>query len=85
MRVDRNSLVADLREGVVEIQYSHRGNTYFFRATLAPNLTPELSEEDVARRREAGAGVITIWDHWNGGWKELLVDNIVYAQRLDVY
>lgn len=89
---DRDNLLKDLRNGVIEISFTKvDGSSRVMRCTLSKKLLPESYQADVQEQNEekqfhqVNANVISCWSLDDGGWRSFRIDAVTWVQAVDVY
>ena len=90
---DRDTLLRDLRNNVVEIQFVKvaDGSQRLLRCTLMLKHLPQKyqttqEEQDIENDfHQKNPDVIAAWDVEKGGWRSFRIDSVIYAQSLDSY
>jgi hypothetical protein len=87
MSYNRDELLADLKENVVEVTFKKLdGDTRIMKCTLMNNMLPRNYNPDhmhEMHHKEENKAVIAAWDIVKGGWRSFHVENVEYAQVLD--
>lgn len=90
MALDRDKLLKDLRDYVIEVSFIKvDGTLRNMRCTLDPrHLPPRYLTEDRSQEQEfhqKNPDVISCWDVQNGGWRSFRIDSVQYVQIIDGY
>ena len=87
---DRDVVLKDLRENVVEVQFTKvNGQQRNMWCTLRKDLLPEsysknLNEQENEKSfHKENADVIAAWDIRAGGWRSFRIDSVEYMQIKD--
>lgn len=89
MSFDRDTLLNDLRDYVIEVTFTKvDGSNRVMRCTLKPDHLPpnylkESSEEKNFHKQNPD--VIAAWDVQKGGWRSFRIDSVQYVQIIDGY
>lgn len=92
MIYQRDALLKDLRENVIEVHFTKtNGENRLMRCTLQPRMLPEAYRQDPSERQgeldfhSKNPDVIAVWDVQAAGWRSFRIDSVIYAQVLDNY
>jgi hypothetical protein len=91
MVYERDKLIADLKQSVVEVTFTKvNGDRRIMRCTLDPRQLPAMTNEQVEhlsaqQKREENKDVIAVWDVQADGWRSFRVDSVQYVQEVDAY
>jgi hypothetical protein len=92
MMYQRDTLLKDLRENVIEVHFTKvNGDTRVMRCTLMKHLLPQSYQVDLAEQNEersfhdTNTNVIAAWDVVKGGWRSFRIDSVAYVQVIDAY
>ena len=92
MMYQRDSILKDLREHVIEVTFTKvNGETRVMRCTLNPKLLPKSFVENLNEQKEEkdfhkeNPDVIAAWDVQKGGWRSFRIDSVEYLQIIDGY
>ena len=87
---NRDTLLKDLREGVIEVHFTKvNGQERAMRCTLLPRYLPQVHTENLQEQEKEktfhkeNTDVIAAWDVQNGGWRSFRIDSVFYVQGLD--
>jgi hypothetical protein len=89
MRYERDVLLKDLKENVIEVTFTKvNGEQRVMRCTLKqehlpPNTDIGYLEEE--HKREQNINTIACWDVHKGGWRSFRIENVIYVQIMDGY
>lgn len=87
MSYNRDELLADLKENVVEVTFKKlNGDQRIMKCTLMNNMLPknyDAEHLDHMHRKTENLVTIAAWDIVKHGWRSFHVDNVEYAQVLD--
>jgi len=85
--VDRDTILKDLREYVIEVTFTKvNGENRVMRCTLRPDLLPENYINEAAEEKtfhQTNPDVIAAWDVQKGGWRSFRVDSVGYLQNVN--
>ncbi len=88
MRYQRDVILKDLRENVIEITYMTEKGLDKIRCTLDPQFLPPayqtLQYEERRFHSEHVEGLL-VYDMQRHTWKKFLIDSVEYCQVLDAY
>lgn len=92
MKYQRNTLLKDLRENVIEVHFVKvNGEQRVIRCTLQHHLLPQMYQKNLSEQREEedfhnkNPNVIAAWDVNEGDWKSFRIDSVYYVQIIDNY
>jgi hypothetical protein len=89
MLLDRDTVLKDLRENVIEVTFNKvNGDQRLMRCTLKPNLLPESYQKDEIEEKKfhrENENVISAWDVQKSGWRSFRIDSVTYVQVIDNY
>lgn len=89
MSFDRNAILSDLRDNVVEVSFTKvDGTNRLMRCTLMKRHLPENYVEEETQEKsfhDKNPDVIAAWDVQKGGWRSFRIDSIQYVQIIDGY
>jgi hypothetical protein len=91
MIYERDKLIADLKQSVVEVTFTKvNGDRRIMRCTLDPRQLPAMTNEQVEhlstqQKREENKDVIAVWDVQANGWRSFRIDSVQYVQQVDAY
>ena len=88
LSVDRNALIADLKQCVAEIQFQKKdGSRRTLHATLQPAYLPEEYRGAVneTANRDANPEVLAVWDVDAGQWRSFRLEWVYSVQIKDGY
>ena len=86
MLYQRDTVLRDLRNNVVEIHYDADGKPMVFRGTLQKEMLPlhyKINEEK--KFHEENPNVVVMWDMSFGGFKSFNVEYITYCTAVHAY
>jgi WYL_2, Sm-like SH3 beta-barrel fold len=91
MIYDREKLIADLKQSVVEVTFTKvNGERRIMRCTLDIKQLPPMTNEqynhlDGQQKREENKEIIAVWDVQANGWRSFRVDSVQYVQEVAAY
>lgn len=91
MMYERDKLISDLKQAVVEVTFTKvNGETRIMRCTLDPkNLPPMTNQQfdhiDEQHKRPENLDVIACWDVQANGWRSFRVDSVQYVQEVNSF
>lgn len=85
MLYDRDTVLKDLRDYVIEVTFTKvDGTTRIMRCTLDPKLLPPtyIGEDEQKEKtfHKENPNVISAWDVQKGGWRSFRIDSVQYMQ-----
>jgi hypothetical protein len=87
MMFDRDTILKDLRECVIEVSFTKvNGENRIMRCTLRPDLLPETYINEAAEEKSfhrVNPEVIAAWDVQAHGWRSFRIDSVSYVQNVD--
>jgi hypothetical protein len=87
MMFDRDTILKDLRECVIEVSFTKvNGETRIMRCTLRPDLLPESYINETKEEKtfhQTNPEVIAAWDVQAHGWRSFRIDSVSYVQNVD--
>jgi hypothetical protein len=89
MLYDRDKLITDLREAVIEVTFTKvNGDKRVMRCTLDQKIIPQPVDYNHLKEqhsRKENLDVIAAWDISANGWRSFRVDSVQYVQVIDGY
>jgi hypothetical protein len=84
-KFERDALLRDLREGVIEVLFTKVDDTdRVMKCTLMPQLLPETYKVKADESfHERNPNVLAVWDVENNGWRSFRIEQVRYVQALD--
>ncbi len=81
---ERDMLIRELRDGVVELHFVDNGRNYMVRGTLWNKYLPPIPENAVKINESLRKNpkLLVVWDVVTPGWRSILVDAITYVESL---
>lgn len=90
MVLDRDTILKDLRENVIEVQFTKvNGEQRNMWCTLRKDLLPQTYRANIDEQNaekdfhSKNADVIAAWDVRVGGWRSFRMDSVEYMQIKD--
>jgi 2-C-methyl-D-erythritol 4-phosphate cytidylyltransferase len=89
MLYERDKLIADLRESVIEVTFTKvNGEKRIMRCTLDQKQIPQTIDYNHLKEQHArkeNLDVIAAWDVQANGWRSFRVDSVQYVQVVEGY
>ena len=89
MKYDRQNIINDLKQFVVEIAFTKvNGESRVMRCTLDPRYIPgavDPAHLDEQHAKVENKDIIAAWDLQNNGWRSFRVDSVQYVHEIDGY
>lgn len=89
MMYQRDQLLNDLRENVIEVVFTKvNGENRTMHCTLRKEFLPESYKSDEQEEKKfhtTNPETLAVWDVQNRGWRSFKIDSITYAQIIDGY
>lgn len=92
MMYERDRLLKDLRENVIEVHFTKvNGDARVMRCTLMKHLLPESYQRSLEEQTEesnfhnTNPDVIAAWDVNANGWRSFRINSVGYVQVIDAY
>lgn len=86
---DRDTLLKDLRQEVIEVTFTKvNGETRVMRCTLRADILPpnaDIQHIDEEHSKQENLAVIVAWDVQVNGWRSFRVDSVKYLQSMNGY
>lgn len=87
MMLERDTILKDLREYVIEVSFTKvNGENRIMRCTLRPELLPPKYMEEITEEKnfhQTNPEVIAAWDVQANGWRSFRIDSVIYVQNVN--
>jgi hypothetical protein len=86
---NRNDILKDLRNNVIEVTFIKENNQpRILRCTLKPEFLPERYKDEKhleEQFHETNMEIIRAWDIQNGGWRSFHIESVLHLHAIDSY
>lgn len=87
MLYDRDTLLKDLKQNVVEVHFLKvDGTNRKMKCTLIPKWLPQNSNMqylDEMHNKEENKATLAVWDLEKNAWRSFKIENVQYAQVIE--
>lgn len=85
MKIDKATILNDLKSGVIEFRYRFQGNIITLKGTLDPSIVPTAAKQFIEIEQMKNPEIrnpnnVLIWDVIERKWKTLIISFIEEAQ-----